>query len=1097
MRPVRLDMNGFASFRTETTVDFEGADYFALTGPTGAGKSTVIDAMVFALYGSAPRWGRTNAVQYALAPTTTRATVRLLFDVGAERYRVAREVRRVGKTIQQKMATLERLDDPTSTSATTDEVAVIASEVRDVTPAVEALLGLSFEDFTKAVVLPQGRFAEFLSATVAERQDILLKLLGAHQYDIVMRAAGARRSDAAAELVAVEARIGDLGGATQEAADEAAARVEALAALGEQTASLQGSLDGARSAEREAVSALARAETDVARLAAVEIPDGLAELAARSTAVRADAERLRRVAAEAETAYGKARSALEAGGTRRPLELLRDQWAELAAFTLARPGLEQAVGDAETVTVATAAARLASEADWSAAFKAQADAGRAVESAVALVESLTGRRRAIAEVAAPVGLADLAQRLDAAGAAVTATGATLAEAESAEDAARQALREAGDAVELAAEVARCDEALRLGAKREEAVRRSADSGAALADAHLLVEQAETDLGGLRAVAAEARALVTAASLRAGLEIGHECPVCAAPVVALPTPIDASSSDAAEEAVRRGELVVRSSRDALTRAEAEVSAWARALAEAKGQLAAIVPDGADVGVLRGSALARRAAVAEAARVVEAAESARSAARADHEDAKTRSAQLDAERRDAQVALRDARAAVLLFGAPVSESGSLTEAWQELTAWVHGALADLDALELPQAVAAHERASAAASEADKALATAESSRAAAVTADEEARSRLLGARSALAGAVERGEVLRQLLDGAAPSEEVAVALDALTRLETLEKESLVAFQAAGRERNRAEAAEQELRAELMAADALLRQTRDPLVSLGAPAVDGSDLPAAWATLAAWASETRGSAEASRVAAETARASAAHAVGLAEQELVDAAVAGGVEVASAAGVASAVAAATARASDRVEKIGKDLERLAGLRAERAEAEERKQVAGLLADHLSAKKFQRWLAGAALDVLVEAASESLLELSGGQFTLAHDKGEFHVIDHADAEATRSVRTLSGGETFQASLALALALSAELSKMSSNAARLDSIFLDEGFGSLDPDSLEVVALTLERLAQGDRLVGVVTHVQGLAERIPTRFTVSRTSRSSTVTREG
>jgi exonuclease SbcC len=83
------------------------------------------------------------------------------------------------------------------------------------------------------------------------------------------------------------------------------------------------------------------------------------------------------------------------------------------------------------------------------------------------------------------------------------------------------------------------------------------------------------------------------------------------------------------------------------------------------------------------------------------------------------------------------------------------------------------------------------------------------------------------------------------------------------------------------------------------------------------------------------------------------------------------------------------------------------------------------------------------------------------------------------------------------LALSAELSTMSSTAARLDSIFLDEGFGSLDPDSLEVVAATLERLAQGDRLVGVVTHVQGLAERIPTRFTVARSSRTSTVVREG
>lgn len=97
----------------------------------------------------------------------------------------------------------------------------------------------------------------------------------------------------------------------------------------------------------------------------------------------------------------------------------------------------------------------------------------------------------------------------------------------------------------------------------------------------------------------------------------------------------------------------------------------------------------------------------------------------------------------------------------------------------------------------------------------------------------------------------------------------------------------------------------------------------------------------------------------------------------------------------------------------------------------------------------------------------------------------------------MSGGETFQASLALALALSAELSTISSGAARLDSIFLDEGFGSLDPDSLETVAVALERLAQGDRMVGVITHVQALAERVPTRFRVNRTSRSSVIEREG
>ena len=77
-------------------------------------------------------------------------------------------------------------------------------------------------------------------------------------------------------------------------------------------------------------------------------------------------------------------------------------------------------------------------------------------------------------------------------------------------------------------------------------------------------------------------------------------------------------------------------------------------------------------------------------------------------------------------------------------------------------------------------------------------------------------------------------------------------------------------------------------------------------------------------------------------------------------------------------------------------------------------------------------------------------------------------------MRTLSGGETFQASLALALALSEQLAGMSTTAASLESIVLDEGFGTLDAATLDTVAATLENLAaRGDRMVGVVTHVHG------------------------
>src|SRR5207253_3426789 len=80
MRPLRLDLHGFTVFREPTTVDFADADYFALVGPTGSGKSTILDAICFALYGTVPRWGDRRAIANALAPSASEARVRLVFE---------------------------------------------------------------------------------------------------------------------------------------------------------------------------------------------------------------------------------------------------------------------------------------------------------------------------------------------------------------------------------------------------------------------------------------------------------------------------------------------------------------------------------------------------------------------------------------------------------------------------------------------------------------------------------------------------------------------------------------------------------------------------------------------------------------------------------------------------------------------------------------------------------------------------------------------------------------------------------------------------------------------------------------------------------
>ena len=109
--------------------------------------------------------------------------------------------------------------------------------------------------------------------------------------------------------------------------------------------------------------------------------------------------------------------------------------------------------------------------------------------------------------------------------------------------------------------------------------------------------------------------------------------------------------------------------------------------------------------------------------------------------------------------------------------------------------------------------------------------------------------------------------------------------------------------------------------------------------------------------------------------------------------------------------------------------------------------------------------------------------------------IDRLNGDERRSVRTLSGGETFLASLALALALSERLPEIAGHggAMSLESLFLDEGFGSLDQESLDVAIGGLEALAGGRRLIGVISHVPEVAERLPDRIEVVRNGAVSTI----
>jgi exonuclease SbcC len=167
-----------------------------------------------------------------------------------------------------------------------------------------------------------------------------------------------------------------------------------------------------------------------------------------------------------------------------------------------------------------------------------------------------------------------------------------------------------------------------------------------------------------------------------------------------------------------------------------------------------------------------------------------------------------------------------------------------------------------------------------------------------------------------------------------------------------------------------------------------------------------------------------------------------------------------------------------------------------EEAELAKTLGRHLSATGFEAWLMEEALAALVTGANLLLDDLAGGAYSLEVVKRDFRVIDHRNANERRQVKTLSGGETFLVSLALALSLAEQLASMSVHGGgRLESVFLDEGFGTLDIETLDTVAHVIQELGARGRTVGIVTHVRDLAEQVPVRFEVRKGGGTATVDR--
>jgi DNA repair protein SbcC/Rad50 len=843
VRPLRLDLAGFTVFRQPTTVDLTDADYFVLVGPTGSGKSSVLDAICFALYGTAPRWGDRRRIEHALAPSAAEARVRLVFEAAGARFVATRVVRRDGKgRVSTARAGLEQLpagfdlawfDTAPAHRGDGETVSlgtVLAGTPAEMDAAVLAAVGLPYEQFTSCVVLPQGEFARFLHAKPAERQEILVNLLGLHVYQRIAERATLAQKEAEAAAAATRGVLADATGIDDAALADAEAAVTTARRLGADVEAAVPELEEVTTRRDAARVELERIDTELAALGAVGVPPGVDALAAAAEAAQlASVEATAEVAA-AEEREEKLRAELAEAGDPLGLRRLLDAYAERGRLTSEVAGLAAAVtaaqGEHERMAAAHAKARA---------------------------------------------------RVDAAAQGVAA----------------------------------------------------AQQG---------VEEAQT--------------ADRAASLRPHLVAGAPCPVCEQTVSRVPAVPDAPALTAARATLERARAAVVTAERGAAEREAALRDLDRNLAAANG-------------------------------------------------------------RHDQLAAR----------------------LQEVT---------------------------------------------------------------------RG------LAGAPPADLVAADLAAVT---TAERELAVAGENLRGVRQHARAAAAEARRSQERLGASWRrfdEVRDSVAAFGPPAANRDDVARAWHALAAWAATQR----AGRLAGRKAGAvvlSAADAAAEATRGRLDAlfASAGMTGVTGGAGLGRSTGrgrtvttgpadyrrAATVvveRAVAAHEMIVERRTQAARLAEQIAEYERSAQVARALAQHLRADRFERWLLEEALDSLVAGASRILRELTAGQYDLGHDKGEFFVVDHADAGLRRAVRTLSGGETFQASLALALALSEQLAGLSTAAASLESIMLDEGFGTLDAATLDTVAATLENLAaRGDRMVGVVTHVPALAERIPVRLDVSKDARGS------
>jgi exonuclease SbcC len=264
MRPLELTVEGFRSYRGRVTFDWRDRRLVGIVGPIGAGKSSILDAVAFALYAKTPGIG--SATKSLIHQLCDEAHVALTFEVGDEVWKVVRAPKRKGQSGHQLM----RL---ASDDAGAEPIETVVQEGQ-VNERVEVLLGMDFHTFCRSVLLAQNRFADFLKATRTERDKVLKGVFGYERLDAA-RGAADRRVDR--ELAALEGLQRERGAIDEARArlDEARTRAEAAAkdlqAFDAAAPEVERLTEARREAEADEAAEAARVD-DAMRLAATMPP---------------------------------------------------------------------------------------------------------------------------------------------------------------------------------------------------------------------------------------------------------------------------------------------------------------------------------------------------------------------------------------------------------------------------------------------------------------------------------------------------------------------------------------------------------------------------------------------------------------------------------------------------------------------------------------------------------------------------------------------------------------------------------------------------------------------------------------------------------